>query len=279
MRGAWANAVLVARVTIADVARQKSFIAIVIAGVVILLMMRGCWDMNMVVNGQRVGGSALSTPLLKAVFTAIGAGAMFIAGLLSMRAFRRDREEGTLAFILSKPVARSHYLVGKMGGLWLLMTALMSLLHGVVFLIHYHHTGSLGAGCIAAMALTSLNVLFMVLAVALLGLWLPEIFAFLVACGVVGGAFIFDALARAARSEVVQSMWAQTSIQDETAWWKIVYVVWPKSGALQYGAASLLDGLALPPSGDLILPLVSIAGYCLALWLLILLRFGREEIG
>lgn len=278
MRGAWANAVLVARVTIVDVMRQKSFIASAFAGVAILLMMRGCWDANIVVNGQRVGGSALSTPLLKTVFTAVGAGAIFISGLLSMRALRRDREEGTLAFILSKPVARSHYLAGKMGGLWLLMTSFMSLLHGVVFLIHYQHTGSLGAGCIGAMAMTSLNVLFMMLAVALLGLWLPEIFAFLAAFGVVGGAFIFDALARAARSDVVQSIWAQPSMQDGTAWWKIVYVVWPKSGALQYGAASLLDGPALPPSGDLISPLVSIMSYCLVLWVLILLRFGREEI-
>ena len=278
MRNAWGKIVGVARIGIADVLRQKSFVVLCLLCVFLVFMVRGCWGAKMMINGREVSGGDFAVPILKVVFVIVSAAVMLVAGLLSMRAFRRDREEGMQALILSKPVARPHYLIGKIGGLWFLLTAFMLVLHGAILLIHFQHSGAVGLGYLAASAMSALNVLFVVLAVSLLSLLLPEIFAFLAVFGIVAGAFVFDAIAGAARSAAMQSMLAHSSIRDEVTWWKVVYWIWPKSGALESAAASFIDPSSAVAAGDVLVPLASIIVYCLVLCALVFARFEREEI-
>lgn len=275
MRSAGHNIVAVARITVVDLIRQRSFVGVILCAIVFLLATRGCWNANIVVNGQRMAGEGLSLSMLRAAFIVVHGLAMLLAGLLSMRVFRRDREEGMMAFVLSKPVGRWQYLIGKIAGLWVVATTFMCVLQVAVFCIYLSRSGMPQAGYPAALAMSALNLFFMVLAVCLVTLLMPEIFAFLVVFGVAACAFVFDALARAANSEMVQSMLAQAPPRQDLQWWEVVYWLWPKAGALEFAAASSIGGGA-NIAWDL--PLASIAVYCLLLGVLILVRFDREEV-
>lgn len=278
MNSAWDKVVGVARITIADVLRQKSFTVFFLLCIIFVFMLRGCWGAKVMVNGRDVSGGDFAIPILKVAFVSVSAVVMLVAGLLSMRAFRRDRDEGMQAFILSKPVSRLHYLIGKFMGLWLLLTAFMFIVHGAILLIHFRHSGSVGAGYLIASAISAPNVLFVILGVGLLSLILPDIFAFLAVFGVTAAAFIFDGLARAAGSAAVQSFLARSPGGDEVVWWKVVYWIWPKAGAIESVAVSFIDPSAVVRAGDVLVPLASIGVYCLVFWVLIVLRFEREEI-
>ena len=272
----------VARMTMSDIIRQKSFIVLFIIAVLFLLLVRGCWGMKMNVNGQVMSGGKFALQILQTVFFVISSMVMFIAGLLAMRLFRRDRDEGMQAFVLSKPVTRLSYITCKVGGLVLIMTAFMFLLHGAILIIHFLHAGEVTAGYLAASSMSVLNVLFAVLAVSLLSLLIPEIFAFLAAFGVTALAFIFDGIAAATRSSAVQSILSQSGAQaaglDSLTWWKVVYWIWPKAGTLGANAASLIDPTAVIAVNDMLIPLVSMAVYCIALAVLVVIKFDREEI-
>lgn len=274
--------IAVARMTIADVLRQKSFIALFIVAVLFVLLTRGCWGMKMNVNGQVMSGGKFALQILQTVFFVISSMVMFIAGLLAMRLFRRDRDEGMQAFVLSKPVTRLSYITGKVGGLVLIMTAFMFLLHGAILIIHFLHSGEVTAGYLAASFMSILNVAFAVLAVSLLSLLIPDIFAFLAAFGVTALAFFFDVIAAAARSSAAKSILSQSGAQvpgmDSLTWWQVVYWIWPKAGALGVNAAALIDPTATIAAYDVLIPIASIAAYCIVFSVLVVLRFQREEI-
>ncbi|MBI4976270.1 MAG: ABC transporter permease [Spirochaetes bacterium] len=277
MKNAWNKIIGVARITIADVVRQKSFIILFCLCLFLVFMVRGCWNTKMMINGQSVSGGNFAVQILQAVFVIVSGAVMLIAGLLSMRMFRRDRDEGMQAFILSKPVTRLHYLLGKIAGLWLLLSAFMAVLHCAILLIHLQHAGSVSPGYIAASVMSILNVLFVILSVSLLSLLVPDIFAFLCVFGVTAMAFIFDGIAQAARSAALKSMLQQAG-QDDMTWWKFVYWFWPKSGALASAASSFIDPAAVIITGNVLFPIANIGVYCIICCVLLFVRFQREEI-
>jgi ABC-type transport system involved in multi-copper enzyme maturation permease subunit len=231
------------------------------------------------VNGQSLDAATIVRTLSKATFHVIGAGVMVIAALLSMRIFRRDRNEGMQSCILSKPIARWHYVMGKILGIWVLTVLFMFILHSIVFLITSINLKVFMPGYLVASLLCSINLLFVVIAVLLLSLLMPDIIAFLCVLGVGAVGFVADGIAAASHSQIAQAMMQQPGANphSEMTWWKVVYYLWPKLLGVQQLAASLIENKSFHGFGPTY-PLINVLLYCLILGALLFKRFRNEDI-
>ena len=88
---------------------------------IFIFLVRGCYHGEYMVNGQELEAGKIVIMVSKITFHVIAFGVMFLAALLSMRVFRRDRDDGTQSCILSKPITRWQYVAGKILGLWVLI--------------------------------------------------------------------------------------------------------------------------------------------------------------
>jgi len=269
----------ITKYTLIDEVRQRSFVIMFAVCAICVFLIRGCYHGNYMVNGQYLDAGTVVRALSKVTFHIIGAGVMVIAALLSMRIFRRDRDEGMLSCVLSKPVARWQYVAGKIIGLWVLSVLFMFILHGIVFLITSISLKVFMPEYLAASLLCSINLLFVVIAVLLLSLLMPDIVAFLCVLGVGVVGFVADGVAAASHSQLAQAMMQQPGAhpQSDVTWWKVVYFLWPKLLGVQQLASSLIESESFH-GFDQIYPFVNILLYCLILGALLFKRFRNEEI-
>jgi len=269
----------IARHTLLDEVRHKSFVVMFAVCAIGVFLVRGCFHGDYAVNGQPIDAATVVRALLKVTFHGIAAGVMVVAALLSMRIFRRDRNEGVQSCILSKPIARWQYVAGKCFGLWVITVLFMFVLHGIVFLITSVDVQALVPEYLVGSLLCSLNLLFVVVAVLLLSLLMPDIVAFLCVLGIGIVSFVGDGIAAASHSQMAQMMMQSgAGPQPDLTWWKAVYFAWPKLLALQQSAASLVG--SEPFRGfDSLYPLCNVVLYVVVLGALLFLRFRTEDIG
>jgi len=269
----------ITKYTLIDEVQQRSFVVMFVICALCVFLVRGCYQGNYMVNGQTFDAATIVRTLSKATFHVIGAGVMVIAALLAMRIFRRDRNEGMLSCIMSKPIARWQYVMGKILGLWGLSALFMFILHSIVFLITSINLKIFMPEYLIASLLCSINLLFVVIAVFLLSLLMPDIVAFLCILGVGVVGFIADGIAAASHSQIAQAMVQQSSSnpQSDITWWKIVYILWPKLLGVQQLASSLIDSESIHGFGS-IYPLINILLYCLILGALLFKRYRNEDI-
>ena len=161
----------IAKYTFADEVRQRSFVVMFVICVISIFLTRGCYQGNYMVNGQALDAGAVVGAVSKVTFHVIAVAVMLLAALLSMRVFRRDRDDGMQSSILSKPITRRQYVMGKILGLWALSTLFMFILHAVLFVIVSVTLKEVVPGYLAASLLCSFNLLFVVVAVLLLSLF------------------------------------------------------------------------------------------------------------
>ena len=269
----------VTKYTLIDEVQQRSFVVMFVICAICVFLVRGCYQGNYMVNGQVLDAATIVRTLSKATFHVIGAGVMVIAALLSMRIFRRDRNEGMQSCILSKPIARWQYVMGKILGLWGMSVLFMFILHSIVFLITSINLKIFMPEYLIASLLCSINLLFVVIAVLLLSLLMPDIVAFLCVLGVGILGFVGDGIAAASHSQIAQAILQQSNgpPQSDITWWKVVYVLWPKLFGVQQLASSLMDSEANHGFGS-IYPLINVLVYCLILGALLFKRFRNEDI-
>jgi ABC-type transport system involved in multi-copper enzyme maturation permease subunit len=269
----------ITKYTLTDEVQQRSFVVMFVICALCVFFIRGCFQGNYMVNGQSLDAVTIVRTLSKATFHVIGAGVMVIAALLSMRIFRRDRNEGMQSCILSKPIARWQYVMGKILGLWVVSTLFMFILHSIVFLITSVNLKVFMPGYLIASLLCSINLLFVVIAVLLLSLLMSDIFAFLCVLGVGIVGFVADGIAAASHSQIAQAIVQQpgTGPQSDITWWKVVYVLWPKLLGVQQLASSLIDSES-SHGFSLVYPLINVLLYCLILGALLFKRFRDEDI-
>jgi ABC-type transport system involved in multi-copper enzyme maturation permease subunit len=265
----------ITKYTLIDEVQQRSFVIMFVFCALCVFLVRGCYQGNYMVNGQALDTATIVRTLSIATFHVIGAGVMVIAALLSMRIFRRDRNEGMQACILSKPIARWQYVMGKILGLWLVSALFMFILHSIVFLITSINLKVFMPGYLIASLLCSINLLFVVITVLLLSLLMSDIVAFLCVLGVGAVGFVADGIAAASHSQIAQAMLQQPS--SDLTWWKVVYVVWPKLLGVQQVASSLIESESSHGFGSLY-PLINVLVYCLILGALLFKRFRNEDI-
>jgi ABC-type transport system involved in multi-copper enzyme maturation permease subunit len=166
---------IIAKYAFADEVRQKSMIVLFMISALFVFLLRECYRGDYVVNGQALSADAIAWTMSKVIFHVIAAGAMFMAALLTMRVYKRDRDEGMLSCIMAKPIDRWQYVTGKILGLWVLSVLFMFILHSIVFFITSLSLKTLVPAYLVASLICSLNRLFVVLVVFLLSLMLPDI--------------------------------------------------------------------------------------------------------
>lgn len=269
----------ITKYTLIDEVQQRSFIVMFVICAVCVFLVRGCYQGNYMVNGQALDAGTIVRTLSKVVFHIISAGVMVITALLSMRIFRRDRAEGMQSCALSKPIARWQYVTGKIMGLWVLSVLFMFILHSIVFLITSINLKVFMPEYLVASLLCSINLLFVVIAVLLLSLMMPDIVAFLCVLGIGIVGFVADGIAAASHSQIAQAMLQQSAghPQPDLTWWKVVYLLWPKLLGVQQLASSLIESESSHGFGP-IYPLINILLYCLILGALLYKRFGNEDV-
>jgi ABC-type transport system involved in multi-copper enzyme maturation permease subunit len=269
----------IAKYTLIDEVRQKSFIIMFVICAIFIFLVRGCYQGNYMVNGQFLDAATVVRAVSKVTFHVIGAGVMLIAALLSMHVFRRDRDDGMQSCILSKPIDRWQYVTGKIIGMWALLVLFMFILHSIVFLITSINLQVVMPEYLIASLLCSLNLLFVVIAVLLLSLLMPDIVAFLCVMGIGVAGLVADGISAISQSQMAQAMLQQPGAHptSDWTWWKAIYYLWPKLSGTQQLASSLISSEAFHGFVS-IYPLINVLLYCLILGTLLFRRFGKEDI-
>jgi len=197
--------------------------------------------------------------------------------LLSMRVFRRDRDDGMQSCILSKPIARWQYVAGKILGLWALSITFMFILHSIVFITTSVNLKVVMPEYLIASLLCSFNLLFVVVAVLLLSLLMPDIVAFLCIMSIGIISFVADGIFAMSRSPMGQAMMQQPGSPSDLTGWKVVYYLWPKLSGIQQVASSLISDEGSQGFGS-VYPIINILIYGLILGTLLFRRFRNEDI-
>ena len=263
----------IVKFTVADILHQKSFFILLAVCIGFVLLLRGCYKGSYVVDGQAVTGVTIAWHASIIAFHIVSAGVLLIAAVLSMGMLHRDREDGTVAYMLSRPIDRSAYVLGRAAGLWVVSFLFMFALHLTIFILTWAMAGGTMPGYLTASLVCSVNVLFMVLLICLLSLALPDFASALAGIGVAGISYISDSLFNAMHSSLAQSA-IGSSAQSGTSGWRIA---WPKIASLQYYAGSLIDKSQFHMMGPVHPALVMVL-YCCAVAAGLVLAFRARDI-
>jgi ABC-type transport system involved in multi-copper enzyme maturation permease subunit len=267
----------IAKYTLTDEVRQKSFVIMFVICAIFIFLIRSCYQGNFMVNGQVLDAGTIIRVVSKVTFHVIAAGVMLVTALLSMRIFRRDRDDGMQSCILSKPIARWQYVAGKILGLWALSIIFMFILHSIVFIITSINLKVVMPEYLIASLLCSFNLLFVVVTVFLLSLLMPDIIAFLCVTGIGIVGFVADGIFAISHSQMAQAMIQQPGSQSDLTWWKVVYYLWPKLSGTQQFASSFIGSEGFHRFGS-IYPLINVLIYGFILGALLFRRFRHEDI-
>ncbi|MCP3944496.1 MAG: ABC transporter permease [Desulfobacteraceae bacterium] len=260
----------IARYTIIDQMRAKSFYILMAMGIGFLFLMRGCYSADYVVNGQQIQGLQ---SVSRIIFQIIVMGMLLMASLMSMRIFTRDQNDGSMQMFLSRPVKRWEYVLGRIIGTWLLSSAFMLVLHLTMFSIVWSHTGEVNLGYIQASLVCSANLLFVIAAVCLFSLFMPDFISALFAIGLVCTGFASDGGYRLLNSEMFSTM-APSIPKSAPALWRIFY---PKLFMVQAWADSLISQDTFIGLGP-VHPLINVLAFIILLISLTLLIFNKRSI-
>ena len=267
----------IAKYTLIDEVRQKSFIIMFVICAVCVFLVRGCYQGHYMVNGQVLDVETIVSTVSKVIFHLIGAGVTVLTALLAMRIFRRDRNEGMQACILSKPIARWQYVMGKIVGLWVLSVLFTFILHGIVFVMTAVTIKAVMPGYLVASLICSLNLLFVVVAVLFLSLLMPDIIAFLCVMGIGIVGIAADGIFAISRSHMGQAMMQQPGAPSDWTAWKAFYYVWPKLSGTEQFAASFIGSNGFQGFAA-VYPPINVLIYVLILGALLFRYFRKEEI-
>ncbi|MFP4012649.1 MAG: ABC transporter permease [Chitinispirillaceae bacterium] len=263
----------IALYTAADEFRSRGFLVLTIVSVLALVLLRGCFSGEVIVNGEELEQADIGWHASFIAYHFISVAGMLMAVLISMRLFRRDKDSGMMVSALSAPVSRREYLVGKSLGVWALSTAFMAVLYLTVYLVVLINVGAGIPGFLPTALVSSLSVLFLVQMVLVLTLFASDILAALAGFVVIIVSFISDSFYMALRSDLARQF-VENPDEIPVALWRIV---WPKVAALQYYTVSLMQGETFHSMGP-VHPVFNLLIYVVLFSLLLDWKFRREEI-
>ncbi|MBN2037055.1 MAG: ABC transporter permease [Chitinispirillaceae bacterium] len=267
------NAAYIVWCTSIDQLRQKSFLVCMGMGILLVLLLRTCYNGTWSMNGQQVNGATIAWHASLMAFQVIITAMYLVAILLAMRLFGRDRDDGSLVLFLSRPVARWQYALGRIAGVWVLSTAGMFVLHLTIFCIMWTRTGGTIPGFLSASLVCSINLLFIIGCTSLFALFIPEIVAALAGIFVIGIGFVSDGGFQFMNSALVRAA-ISPDMMGTPALWRIAY---PKVFMVQSWAGSLITGDEFTGMGP-VHPVMNVALYCVVLVTLLVVSFNRKEI-
>ena len=182
----------IARYTIADQLRHKSFYVILALSIGFIFMLRGCYSADYVINGRQVDRVASAWLFSRVIFQVIVMGMLLLTSMISMKIFSRDQNDGTVQMFFSRPVNRWEYVMGRILGTWIFSSGFMLVLHLTILCIVFLNTRQLISGYLSASIVCCVNLLFVVSAVCLFSLFMPDFISAMAVVGIICTGFVSD---------------------------------------------------------------------------------------
>ena len=267
------NFIKIAGFTIADQMKHKSFYVLLVVSILFVLMIRGCYQGEYLINGRQIENATLAWHVSKIAFQIIAAGMFLMVSMLSMKIFSRDQADGSLLLFLSRPVFRWQYVIGRVAGTWALCLVFMFVLHLTIFLAVWINTGATVAGYLTASLVSSINLLFVIVCVCLLSLYMPDFISAVFTMGILLVGFISDGGHLIINNEMVKSAVPPT-VNADPALWRILY---PKVFMVQAYADSIINNSRLGAMGPFH-PVLNLSFFILLITALLLIGFKNKEI-
>ena len=259
--------------TLRDQTRYKSFFILLAIAALFVFLVRGCYHMDYVVNGQKVDSVAFAQHVSNIVFQVICYGMFLMTTLLSMKLFSRDRNDGSTVMFLCRPVHRWQYVLGRILGTWMLCTLFMMTLHAVIFAITWSNTGQPVPGFLLASLVSSVNVLFITVTACLFSMFMPDFIAALACVGIIGIGFISETGYRIIQSDVFQAM-SRGNVPTDSSLWRILF---PKINMLQFYAGTMINDDAFKGMGYFH-PVINVLIYIVCAGVVLMVVFNRKEV-
>ena len=259
--------------TIRDQMRHKSFYILLALCLMFVLMFRGCYSGQYVVNGQQLDNTTVAWHVSKIVFQVIASGMFLIVILLSMTIFSRDHKDGSMVLFLSRPVFRRQYILGRIAGTWLLCLVFMFILHATIFLTVWIKTGTAIPGYLTASLVCSINLLFIAVSVCFLSLYLPDFISAIFAAGVLFVGYISDGGYQILNSEIFRTA-VPSATASPPSMWRIFY---PKVYMVQAFADSIISQSSFNNMGP-VHPILNVSFFIILITTLMLVVFNKKEI-
>ncbi|MCB2182659.1 MAG: ABC transporter permease [Desulfobulbaceae bacterium] len=259
--------------TLQDQLKRKSFYVLLTLSVLIVLTLRGCYNVNYTVNNQTIDPASIARHASLFAFHLITVSVLLMAVLLSMRMFQNDRQDGTMIMYMSRPISRWQYGFGRVAGVWLLTSLFMFCLHATIFAIAWAKSGEILYGYLVASVICTINIFFVILLTSLLSFFMPGFICAMTVTALVTVGFLSDGGLRIANSQIVKSMLTHPSTQAPSIW-RIFY---PKLLMVQQYAATFFNRDNFQAIGP-VHPVVNVFLYSLALLIVFLLVVDRQEV-
>jgi ABC-type transport system involved in multi-copper enzyme maturation permease subunit len=259
--------------TIRDHMRHKSFYVLLGLSIMFVLMIRGCYSGQYVVNGKPLDNITIAWHVSKIVFQVIASGMFLIVILLSMKIFSRDHEDGSLVLFLSRPVFRRQYILGRIAGTWVLCLVFMFILHATIFLTVWLKIGAVIPGYLTASLVCSINLLFVAVLVCFLSLCLPDFISAVFAVGILFVGYISDGGHQILNSEILKTA-VPSAAAAPPALWRILY---PKVYMVQAYADSIIAQSRFNNMGPLH-PILNVSFFIILITAFLLVVFNKKEI-
>jgi ABC-type transport system involved in multi-copper enzyme maturation permease subunit len=259
--------------TLRDQMRHKSFYVLLGLCLLFVLMIRGCYSGQYVVNGKALNNITVVWYISKIVFQVIASGMFLIVILLSMKIFSRDHDDGSLVLFLSRPVFRQQYILGRIAGTWFLCLVFMFILHAAIFLTVWVNTGVAIPGYLTASLVCSINLLFIAVSVCFLSLYLPDFISAVFTVGILFVGYISDGGYQILNSEILKTT-VPSAAASPPALWRILY---PKVYMVQAYADSIINQSSFNTMGP-IHPILNVSLYIILITAIMLVVFNKTEI-
>jgi ABC-type transport system involved in multi-copper enzyme maturation permease subunit len=259
--------------TVRDQMRHKSFYVLLGLCLLLVLMIRGCYSGQYVVNGKLLDNVTVAWYISKIIFQVIASGMFLIVILLSMKIFSRDHEDGSLVLFLSRPVFRQQYTLGRITGTWFLCVVFMFVLHAAIFLTVWIKTGAIIPGYLTASLVCSINLLFVSVLVCFLSLYLPDFISAVFTVGILFVGYLSDGGYQILNSQILKTT-VPSAAASAPALWRILY---PKVYMVQAYADSIIGQSSFHNMGP-ISPILNVSVYIILIAVLMLVAFNKKEI-
>ncbi len=259
--------------TLRDQMRHKSFYVLLGLCLLFVLMIRGCYSGQYVVNGKALDNITVAWYVAKIVFQVIASGMFLIIILLSMKIFSRDHDDGSLVLFLSRPVSREQYILGRIAGTWFLCLIFMFILHAAIFLTVWVKTGVAISGYLTASLVCSINLLFIAVLVCFLSLYLPDFISAIFSVGILFVGYISDGGYQILNSQILRSA-VPSGTASHPVLWRILY---PKVYMVQAYADSIINQSSFNAIGP-IHPILNVSFYIILITALMLVVFNKKEL-
>lgn len=263
---------LIAGHTLLDQLRRRSLYVLLALSLVFIFTLRGCYDGNYTVNGQQLSSASIAWHASLFAFQFIAGSMLLLSVLIATPVFATDLQDGSAVMYLSRPVSRFQYILGRILGLWLLLSACMLVLHGAVFLIAWQKTGGAIPGFLLASLLCAINLFFVVILTSLLSFFMPGFVAAALSFAVIFFGFVSDGGQRLLDSQVVKIV--LQGAKTDVAWWRLFY---PKVYMLQHYAVTVISRDEWYRFGP-VHPLVNVLLYCAVLFVILIFVFDRKDL-